>query len=151
MKKILSILLLSAVPVAALATETHGHSNHFAAGQAGDASKVSQTIKIDMNDRMRFTPSEISVNTGDTVQFIITNSGKVPHEMVIGSVKELKEHAEMMSKMPNMQHDDPNMISFNSGKRGELIWQFTEAGVVDFACLLPGHMEAGMVGKVEVK
>ena len=79
------------------------------------------------------------------------NSGKLKHEMVLGSVKELKEHAEMMRKMPEMEHADENMVSVEPGKSGELIWQFTKAGKFDFACLQPGHFEAGMKGKVAVK
>lgn len=56
----------------------------------------------------------------------------------------------MMKNTPGMKHAEPNMISLDAGKNGELIWQFTQAGTVDFACLVAGHMEAGMIGKVNV-
>lgn len=71
--------------------------------------------------------------------------------MVIGSVAELKEHAAMMREMPEMQHSDPNMITLSPDQTGELIWQFTQAGTVDFACFMPGQMEAGMVGTIKVE
>ncbi len=70
--------------------------------------------------------------------------------MVIGSMTELKEHAEMMRNMPGMQHAEANMITLKPGQRGGLVWKFDQPGSVDFACLVPGHLEAGMVGKVTV-
>lgn len=163
MKKILSILLLSALPALALAAGEHkgGHGHNMAdmhkdahdsvAGKAGDPAKVTRTVALSMDDTMRFTPSQFSVKAGETIRFFIKNSGKLPHEMVIGTLSELKEHAEMMRKMPDMKHAESNMITLGAGQRGGIVWQFTKAGNVDFACLIPGHMEAGMVGKVIVK
>lgn len=136
---------------------SHGHaagakdSHDSAAGKPGDASKVSRTVPVDMVDSMRFNPESISVKAGETVRFVVQNSGKIKHEMVIGSIAELKEHAEMMRKMPEMEHADENAVTVDPGKKGEIIWQFTKAGKVDFACLQPGHYEAGMKGQVEVK
>lgn len=71
--------------------------------------------------------------------------------MVLGTEGELKEHYQMMLKMPEMEHADRNAITLESGKSGEIIWQFTKFGSVSFACLLPGHHEAGMKGSVVVK
>jgi len=103
-----------------------------------------------MDDAMRFTPSDIEVKAGETVRFFIKNTGQIPHEMVIGSLEDLKAHAAEMLTMPDMPHDEPNMITLKPGQVGGLVWQFGEAGTVDFACLIPGHTEAGMVGKVKV-
>lgn len=122
-----------------------------AMGQACDPAKVSRTIEVTMGDTLRFTPDEIKIKAGETIRFFVKNAGKIPHEMVIGSMNELKEHAEMMRKMPGMQSAGTNMITLGPGQRGGIAWQFDNAGVVDFACLVPGHMEAGMVGKVEVE
>lgn len=119
-------------------------------GQPGDPAKVTRTIELTMDDTMRFTPSDIKVNAGETVRFFIKNTGKISHEMVIGSLADLKAHAAEMQKMPGMKHAEPNMITLAPGKIGGLVWQFDQAGTVDFACLIPGHMEAGMVGKVKV-
>ena len=99
---------------------------------------------------MRFVPDHVTVKAGETVRFFVKNLGKMPHEMVIGSMAELKEHAEMMRNMPGMQHAEPNMITLKPGQRGGLLWKFEQPGSVDFACLVPGHMEAGMVAKVTV-
>jgi uncharacterized cupredoxin-like copper-binding protein len=120
-------------------------------GREGDPKKASRTVRIDMSDKMRFTPASLTVKQGDTVKFVVKNSGKVMHEMVIGTIKELKEHAEMMRKHPSMEHDEPYMAHVPPGKTETMVWQFTKAGEFNFGCLVPGHFEAGMIGKVTVK
>lgn len=128
-----------------------GHAEHDeAVGKPGAPSKTSRTIEVIMSDNMRFTPSRISVKQGETVKFSVKNAGRIRHEMLIGSMKELREHAEMMRKFPEMKHTNSNQVSVDPGKSGDLIWQFTKAGTLDFACLQPGHLEAGMVGKLMV-
>jgi len=128
----------------------HGHEADEAIGKPGVASKTTRTINVDMADSMRFTPTDISVKQGETVRFVIKNSGQLKHELVLGSEKELKEHYEVMKKNPEMEHSDPNMVTLAAGKSGEIVWQFTKAGNVDFACLQPGHYDAGMKGAVNV-
>ncbi len=120
-------------------------------GREGDPRKVTRTVRLDMTDAFRFTPADIAVRRGETVRFIIANSGKVLHEMVLGTPEELKAHAELMKKFPDMEHADANMAHVKPGAKGEIVWQFTQAGEYEFACLIPGHYEAGMVGKVVVK
>ena len=100
---------------------------------------------------MRYEPAQITVKRGETIKFVARNSGKLKHEMILGPIKELKAHAELMKKFPDMEHDEPNQLVVDPGKTGELVWQFTKAGTVEFACLQPGHFEAGMRGKVAVK
>jgi uncharacterized cupredoxin-like copper-binding protein len=119
-------------------------------GRPGDPAKVDRTIEITMDDTMRFTPSTIQVDAGETVRFFIKNTGKLTHEMVLGSLDELKEHAEQMRNMPGMAHTMANMITLKAGQRGGLVWSFDQPGTVDFACLVPGHMQAGMKGSVQV-
>jgi len=120
-------------------------------GIAGDPKAVSRTIKVDMSDKMRFSPGLITVRRGETVRFEISNSGKALHEMVIGTAKELDAHAEMMKKHPAMEHDEAYMAHVEPGKTGEIIWLFNRTGEFDFACLIPGHYQAGMKGKIRVK
>ncbi len=96
-------------------------------------------------------PDRITVKAGETVRFFLKNTGKVPHEFVIGSMDELREHAEMMRRMPEMKHEEPNSITLAPRQIGAVVWQFERPGTVDFACLVPGHFEAGMVGKVQVE
>jgi uncharacterized cupredoxin-like copper-binding protein len=137
--------------LSAMAAGNHagGHGDD-AIGKPGIAAKVTRTIAIDMKDDMRFHSSLFTVKQGETVRFVAKNSGKVKHEMVLGTQKDLKEHAEQMKKNPEMEHAEPNMVTVDPGKTGEIIWQFTKAGKVDFACLQPGHFDAGMKGLVNV-
>ena len=99
---------------------------------------------------MRFNPSSIEARQGETVRFVVKNSGQLKHELVLGTATELAEHAEVMKKFPEMEHADANMVTVAPGKTGEVIWRFTKAGKVDFACLQPGHFDAGMKGAVAV-
>lgn len=119
-------------------------------GKAADPRKA-KSVVVHMNDTMRFSPSEIVVNKGDIVRFEVRNDGRVLHEMVLGTKKELMQHAALMKKFPDMEHDEPHMVHVPPGKSGEMGWQFTRAGEFYFACLIPGHYEAGMVGRVIVK
>lgn len=119
-------------------------------GNAGDPKKVTRTINFNMTDNMRFDPSQIRVKQGETIRFISRNDGKIMHEMVIGTMKHLKEHAEQMKKFPGMEHDEPYMAHVAPGKTEEIIWQFTKAGDFYYACLIAGHFDAGMIGKVKV-
>ena len=120
-------------------------------GQPGNPSEVSRTITMTMSDAMRFTPDRIEVRKGETIRFVLQNEGRLRHELVLGEPEALRRHAAMMQMMPDMQHSGPNMASLAPGERGELIWKFTRAGTVTFACLQSGHLEAGMRGAIAVQ
>jgi uncharacterized cupredoxin-like copper-binding protein len=156
------------VPVLALLTvaaaQVHAHGDKARAtksarpisteakefGREGDPRKASRTIRVDMSDRMRFTPASITVKEGETVKFVVRNRGKTLHEMVLGTLEKLKEHAELMKKHPGMEHNEPYMAHVAPGKTETLVWQFSKAGEFYYGCLVPGHFEAGMIGKIRV-
>ncbi len=119
-------------------------------GIAGEAKAVRRTIGISMSDTMRFSPDRIEVKQGEVVKFVMKNNGKILHELVIGTKKVLEEHAALMVKFPTMEHDEPYMAHVKPGATGEMIWKFNRAGEFDFACLINGHYQAGMVGKIKV-
>jgi uncharacterized cupredoxin-like copper-binding protein len=119
-------------------------------GIAGDAHAARRTITVTMSDTMRFSPQRIDVREGETVRFVIRNDGKLLHEFVLGTRQQLDEHAALMAKFPNMEHDEPYMAHVAPGKSGQIVWNFNRAGEFDFACLIAGHYQAGMVGKVMV-
>lgn len=158
----LQILLAAALIGVSLGAAAHGekgHSSKAAAavkkeqkewGIAGDAGRVSRTIQVEMMDNMRFRPDSIDVRQGETIKFVVKNSGKIMHEMVIGTKKELDEHAALMAKFPKMEHDEPYMTHVAPGKGGEIVWTFNRPGDFDFACLIAGHYQSGMVGKIKV-
>jgi uncharacterized cupredoxin-like copper-binding protein len=120
-------------------------------GQEGNPKKVARTIRVDMADNMRFTPASITVKRGETVRFVVHNGGRLLHEMVLGTQEAIQAHAELMKKFPEMEHADPNMAHVKPGRSGDIVWQFTKPGEFRFACLQPGHYEAGMVGSVTVR
>lgn len=152
----LALALSAGVPV--LAHGPQGHDQPAVAkkeqtpwGIAGSAQAVRRTIDIVMTDGMRFVPDRIDVRRGETVRLRVRNDGKMLHELVIGNKKELDEHAALMLKFPDMAHDEPYMVHVDPGKTGEIIWTFNRAGDFDFACLIAGHYQAGMVGTIKVK
>lgn len=119
-------------------------------GIAGDAKAVKRTINIAMTDNMRFVPDKIIVTRGETIKLALRNEGKMLHEMVIGTKVVLDEHAALMLRFPDMEHDEPYMVHVPAGKAGEIIWTFNRTGEFDFACLIPGHYQAGMIGRISV-
>jgi len=153
-------LLAAALFAVPLAVQAHGDAHKSSRkpqpmvetefGRTGDPKKISRTIRVDMSDKMRFTPAAIEVRQGETVRFVVKNSGTTMHEMVLGTMKELKEHAELMRKHQGMEHDEPYMTHVQPGKTEEIVWQFTKPGEFHYGCLIPGHFEAGMVGQIKV-
>ena len=137
----------------ALASGNHagGHgADDEAIGKPGVLAKAHRTVQINMTDAMRFSPSSLTVKQGETVRFVVTNTGKAKHEMVLGTEQALREHNEVMKRFPEMEHADENMVTVAPGQTGEIVWQFTKAGKIGFACLQPGHYDAGMKGAVNV-
>jgi len=156
--------LLTSTLVLALSQTTtlsaHGEKKHQGKTGYSATSKVFgeydpaltpvKTIEVSMADTMRFSPEELTVSAGDVVKFVVTNNGELNHEFVLGTKNSLEDHAELMIKFPNMQHEEPYMAHVDPGKTMEIIWKFTNAGSFEFGCLLPGHFDAGMRGTITV-
>ena len=152
-------LLAAGLALSAAAALAHGPAGDAAPkldhvktafGETGDPRQARRTVAVSMSDRMRFSPSQLSVRQGETVRFVVTNAGAAMHEMVIGTEAELRQHAEMMRRHPGMEHDAPYMAHVAPGKSGEIVWKFTQPGEFRFGCLVPGHFEAGMAGSITV-
>ena len=156
-------LILITGALASAGVFAHGEGGHTAKerpalsaeektfGREGDPRAVTRTIRVDMNDSMRFAPSSIALGRGDVVRFEVKNSGTVMHEMVLGTMDELIAHAKLMRKHPGMEHDEPYMAHVAPGKTERIVWQFSRPGEFYYGCLVPGHFEAGMIGKVVVR
>jgi uncharacterized cupredoxin-like copper-binding protein len=149
---------LAAGPALAHGDDTHAtrrqtvsDAEATAFGRPGDPATVSRTVDVAMSDAMRFSPSRVTVRKGETVRFVLRNEGAVLHEMVLGTDAELSKHAELMRRFPEMEHAEAYMAHVKPGATGEVIWTFDKPGRFSFACLIPGHAEAGMKGQVEVK
>jgi len=154
-------LLAAALAMAAPPVLAHGDAHttkagtdisaeQHAFGRAGNPKEVTRTIVVDMDDSMRFQPSEIRVKQGETIRFIVKNQGQVLHEMVLGTLEQLKAHGALMRQNPEMEHDEPYMAHVKPGGQEQMVWQFNKAGEFNYGCLAPGHFEAGMIGKIIV-
>ena len=140
-----------AMPLTASAHEAHGH---FSAGEPGDPKKPARIVKVKMLEegkKMLFEPAVIEVKRGQQIRFVLMNDGTEDHEFILATQKENRKHAEQMKKFPEMEHDDPNAKRLSPFNSTEILWKFTKRGEFEYACLIPGHLEAGMLGKVVVK
>ena len=147
-----SALLLA--PLAALACPHHGAGQHSVlashGGAAGLAADVARTLDIGMLDTMRFAPDALRFTRGQTIRFNVRNGGQAQHEIVIGTSTDIKRHRQAMREDPGMAHGAANMAHVPPGDTQQLLWKFEHAGQFEFACLLPGHYEAGMRGTITV-
>ena len=176
--KFKSLLRASAPVLFAISTATAapvlagvGHGDG-ASGQVGQSSDVSRTIMVTMYDNY-YEPAEISVREGETVKFIITNAGELVHEFNIGTpdahdahgpeMMMMVEHGileadrinwdaakKMQKNMGHGMHEEPNSALLEPGKSAEIIWQFPDHATLEFACNVPGHYDAGMVGDIKL-
>ena len=146
-------------PFAAGGARAHGEKKHAAGpvrkeqkdwGIAGNPKLARRRIEVRMLDTMRFVPDRIELRQGETVRFVVHNGGRMLHEFVIGTKAENQAHAELMKKHPDMEHDEPWMAHVPAGKSAELVWHFNRPGQFEFACLIAGHYDAGMVGTLVV-
>jgi len=132
----------------------HEAHEHFAAGEPGDAQKPFRVVKITMLEdgkKMLFAPAVVEVRLGEQVRFEIFNEGTWNHEFVLATQAANRKHAELMKKFPDMEHADPNALRLSPFASGAILWKFTKRGAFEYACLIPGHLEAGMRGQVIVK
>ena len=147
----ISGLSVSVPPSIASAHEAH---SHYSAGQPGDPKKPARIVKVTMIEqgkKMLFEPAVIEVRRGEQIRFVLTNGGDYDHEFILATQKENRKHAEEMKKFPEMEHDDPNAKRLSPFNSVDILWKFTKSGEFEYACLIPGHLEAGMLGKVIVK
>lgn len=144
------LLVLGSAPIV-----LHAHEGeHFSAGEPGDPKKPFRTVQVTMHEgdgTMAFTPSKLDVKRGEQIKFVITNAGLLAHEFVLADTKANLKHAALMQKYPDMEHDDPNGKTLQPKANAEILWRFSKKGTFEFACLIPGHREAGMLGHVTVK
>jgi uncharacterized cupredoxin-like copper-binding protein len=168
--KIMLVAASMSMSAAAIAAGAHGGGHGAGSGEPGKASEASRTITVEMYDNY-YEPEEISVETGETVRFVVKNEGSLVHEFNIGTPSMHEGHQKEMMMMvehgviqggklnhdmmsmdmgngKTMKHDDPNSVLLEPGQSKEVVWKFTENGDIEFACNVPGHYQAGMYGDV---
>lgn len=150
-----------------------GHSHGAGIGEPGRASEADRTVEVTMHDNY-FEPETLSFSKGETVRFIVHNTGQLVHEFNIGTAAMHAKHQEEMMMMQEhgalharhidheamqmdmgdghtMAHDDPNSVLLEPGQSGEIVWRFSVDTDLEFACNVPGHYMAGMVGEIDVQ
>ena len=150
----IAVVLSAGAAMAGPGGAGHGHGDETAYGKAGDPKKPARIVQVVMAERdgkMSFIPDRVEVRRGEQIRFQLRNNGELDHELVLATLAENLKHAVEMQKNPDMEHDDPNAKRLAPKKTGEIVWAFTKAGEFDFSCLIPGHREAGMTGKIIVK
>jgi uncharacterized cupredoxin-like copper-binding protein len=175
---VLSLAVLAGPVSAGPGAAGHGHGNSgFSAGEPGDPKKPARVIQVTFRETdgkraglagkkgtvvdgntgdpgyktMIFIPDRVEVRKGEQIRFVLRNNGEIDHEFVLATTAENLKHAEQMQKNPEMEHDDPNSKRLAPKKVDGLVWRFTKSGEFEFACLIPGHRESGMIGKIVVK
>ena len=132
----------------------HSHDGQEVYGEPADLSKPARIVEITMSEtddgQMIFSPSKVQARAGEQVRFKVRNAGQLEHEFVLATPEKNKIHAIEMQKNPDMEHDDPNAVRVAAGQTGEMAWKFTNSGNFEFACLIPGHRESGMIGLAAV-
>lgn len=150
-----TVLLVAAVSsVAPFSARAHEAHSHYSAGEPGDPKKSARTVKVAMIEegkKMLFEPAVIEVKRGEQIRFVLMNGGIEDHEFILATQQDNRKHAKEMKKFPEMEHDDPNAKRLSPFNTAEIVWKFTKRGEFEYACLIPGHLEAGMLGKVIVK
>ncbi|QVW25213.1 cupredoxin family protein [Pseudomonas hormoni] len=166
-------LLLAACLLALSSPAWASPAHTFDFGQPAPAAKADRSVEVVMGD-MSFTPKTIDIKAGETIRFVLVNKGQLLHEFNLGDAAMHAKHQQEMLKMQQrgmltptgmkemdhgsmagmdhgmMKHDDPNSVLVEPGKTAELTWTFTKATSLEFACNIPGHYQAGMVGKLTV-
>lgn len=149
------VVTVASFPSAFVPTRAVAHTEHvFAAGEPGDPKKPFRTVEITMTEgpgTMTYSLGSIEVRKGEQIKFVLKNVGYLAHEFLLDSVENNAKHKIEMEKHPDMEHDEPNGKKLEPKASSEIVWRFTKAGTFEFACLIPGHYEAGMKGVVVVK
>lgn len=131
-----------------------GHGESFSAGEPGNPKKPAKIVQVTMGEsdgKMLFVPARVEIKKGEQIKFVLRNNGELDHEFVLANAADNLKHAEAMKKNPDMEHEEPNGRQLAPKKTSEMVWKFTKTGEFEYACLIPGHREAGMVGTILVK
>jgi uncharacterized cupredoxin-like copper-binding protein len=139
-----------------IVSRSNAHDDHktFSAGEPGDPRKPARTVEIIMKEEygaMAYVPNRIEVKHNEQIRFVLKNVDNQTHEFLLASAADNLKHAALMKKFPEMEHDDPNGKTLKPNGTSEILWRFSKRGTFEFACLIPGHREAGMIGTVIVK
>jgi uncharacterized cupredoxin-like copper-binding protein len=104
----------------------------------------SSKVSVEMTE-FKFVPQEMTVFSGQETSLELKNSGAVEHDFTI-----LKKGVAAKSPFNREQQAGDILTEFKlgSGKDDTFTFTLPEPGEYALICIIPGHMEAGMVGKI---
>jgi uncharacterized cupredoxin-like copper-binding protein len=120
-------------------------------GREGDPRKVQRVVTIRTSDAMRYFPDQFRVKKGHTVRLLVHNGGRVHHDLLLGTMDDLKMHAALARDAGKTPHEGPTFTRVAPGRTGRIDWHCTKAGEFYYGCLRPGHFDAGMIGTIIVR
>lgn len=153
-------------PSFAAGSHAGGHAHGPNIGQVG-SDQIDRVIEVELGE-MFFTPDALDITQGETVRFVIRNTGDFVHEFSIGTEEMHEAHEqEMMHLMDEgvlevdrinhdvmsegaMNHDDPNSVLLEPGHQVELVWEFSGNTEIELSCNVPGHRGGGMVAALHM-
>lgn len=156
MNKLGSLFAVATILLAAPAYAGPNHANEHTFGEPGKPENVTRTVLVEAHDAdgdMKFVHEPLEIRLGETIKFVVTNKGEMPHEFALGDSPTQRAHALMMEKMPDMKHhDDPSAVTLAPGETKEIVWTFNKPiqGYIELACQMPGHYAGGMFSKVSL-
>lgn len=124
-------------------------------GQTSSTAKVdipsdsSRTVEVAMED-IKFGQTNLTVKSGEIINFRFTNTGEVTHDAFIGDAAAQMDHETEMADAGGMgghSMGEP-AITVQPGDSGELSYTFDQPGTYEVGCHQPGHYAAGM--KIDV-
>jgi len=142
-------------------------------GSKGNVADVTRIIKVVMYDNY-YEPSSFQIKKGETIKFEVENAGMLVHEFNIANkMMHMKHQPEMIKMVENgillafsidkekmkkmakmdksMGHSHSNSVLLEPKQKGDIIWKFDNAANIEVACNVPGHYQAGMIAKVNIK
>ena len=72
----------------------------------------------------------------------------IEHGILLGNRIDKVKMKKVSKKDHSMSHKHSNSILLEPNKSGEIIWKFSTDAVLEAACNVPGHYEAGMISKI---
>ncbi|HEY3336322.1 MAG TPA: plastocyanin/azurin family copper-binding protein [Candidatus Limnocylindrales bacterium] len=117
------------------------------------ASAPATRIEVTLTDDLKIEPAAMTVPAGVPVTFVVTNSGTILHEFVLGDEAEQTAHEAEMAAAGGMSmpRDEDMAVGVEPGRTKELTVTFDEPGMVLAGCHVVGHYAAGMKAAVTIE
>lgn len=115
---------------------------------------VEHVVEVELNE-FSIEAADLDLAPGETVEFLIVNTGAAPHEFRLSNQDRVDEHIATGHDGHDDDDDDGHsdsgevedvVLLLEAGQSGTLVFTFPEndRDYTAAVCLIPGHYEAGM-------